>query len=211
MSKIDEITKIVGQKFRSFGGRQTGFNNPIAAAIKDGPLQFAAGVDIKSVVEVVLNEADLKQQPPAGEFTKNWRNKAQNLLVISHLAEEGKTDVSKDTGKSWTLLAKGLLEACDRLDSAEASKADLLAALEQIRDLETECCSRCEGNGRLYADGKAHLLSENADTVFCGNCGGSGRILPENAQDIAEAAIAKVKPEEKKHGGCWPEGDKENE
>lgn len=71
----------------------------------------------------------------------------------------------------------------------------LLEALEEIRDLETKACSRCEGNGRLYADGKAHLISENAATILCGNCGGSGRILPEDAQDIAEAAIAKAKEE----------------
>jgi len=70
---------------------------------------------------------------------------------------------------------------------------DLMVALEQIRDLESECCPRCEGNGRLYADGKGHLLSENADTILCGNCGGSGRILPEDAQEIAEAAIKKAR------------------
>lgn len=57
MKKVDKITQIIGQKFRSFGGGQTGFNNPIAIALKDKPLQFAAGVDIKSVVEAVLREA----------------------------------------------------------------------------------------------------------------------------------------------------------
>lgn len=56
MSKVDEITQIIGRKFRSFGGGQKGFNNPIAAALKDQPFQFAAGVDIKSVVGEVLSE-----------------------------------------------------------------------------------------------------------------------------------------------------------
>ena len=57
MKKVDRITQVIGRKFRSFGGGQTGFNNPIAIALKDQPLQFAAGVDIKSVVKTVLSEA----------------------------------------------------------------------------------------------------------------------------------------------------------
>ena len=63
MSKVDKITQIIGRKFRSFGGGQKGFNNPLAMALKDQPLQFAAGVDIKSVVKVVkavLSEAKKK-------------------------------------------------------------------------------------------------------------------------------------------------------
>ena len=56
MKKIDKITQVIGQKFRSFGGGQTGFNNPLAMALKDEPLQVAACVDIKSVVKVVLRE-----------------------------------------------------------------------------------------------------------------------------------------------------------
>lgn len=57
MNKVDKITQIIGWKFRSFGGGQAGFNNPLAIALKDQPLQFAVGVDIKSVVETVLDEA----------------------------------------------------------------------------------------------------------------------------------------------------------
>ncbi len=56
MNKIDEITQIIGRKFRSFGGGKESFNNPTAIALKDEPLQFAAGVDIKSVIETVLSE-----------------------------------------------------------------------------------------------------------------------------------------------------------
>ena len=65
----------------------------------------------------------------------------------------------------------------------------LRAALEEIRDLEDSCCPRCEGNGLLYADGKAHLLIENATTIACGKCGGTGRILPVDARDIAEHGL----------------------
>lgn len=60
MKKVDKITQTIGRKFRSFGGGQTGFNNPLAMALKDQPLQFAAGVDIKSVVKAVLSEAKKK-------------------------------------------------------------------------------------------------------------------------------------------------------
>ena len=65
-------------------------------------------------------------------------------------------------------------------------------ALENIVSLETECCPRCEGSGRLWADGKAHHQHEQVDTISCGNCGGSGRILPEDAQVIASKALKEV-------------------
>ena len=57
MNKIDKITQIVGQKFRSFGGGHVTPCNPVSEALKDQPFQFAAGVDIKAVVETVLDEA----------------------------------------------------------------------------------------------------------------------------------------------------------
>lgn len=61
MRRIDKITQIIGRKFRSFGGGQTSNWNPIINALKDNPLQFAAGVDIKSVVKAVL-KADKAQK-----------------------------------------------------------------------------------------------------------------------------------------------------
>lgn len=60
MKKVDKITQIIGRKFRSFGGGQTSNYNPMVNALKDNPLQFAAGVDIKSVVKAVLSEAKKK-------------------------------------------------------------------------------------------------------------------------------------------------------
>ena len=74
-----------------------------------------------------------------------------------------------------------------------AAAPELLAALQEITDGESQCCSRCEGDGELWADGKAHYPSEQRETILCGNCGGSGRLQPENAQDIAQAAISKAK------------------
>lgn len=49
--KIDQITKLVGQNFMSFGGGKGG--NPLAEALKDGPLVFAAGVPVAEVVKFV--------------------------------------------------------------------------------------------------------------------------------------------------------------
>lgn len=57
MNQIDTITEYIGLKFRSFGGGQATEGNPIAAALKDKPFQFAAGVDVKEVVMTVLEIA----------------------------------------------------------------------------------------------------------------------------------------------------------
>ncbi len=70
MSKVDEITKTIGRQFRSFGGGQGSFNNPMAAALKDEALQFAAGVDIKSVVGEVLNEDRKKRRKRKAAIAK---------------------------------------------------------------------------------------------------------------------------------------------
>lgn len=59
MSKVDKITQIIGRKFRSFGGGQGSKFNPITEALKDNELQFAAGVDIKSVVQEILKEVGI--------------------------------------------------------------------------------------------------------------------------------------------------------
>jgi len=74
---------------------------------------------------------------------------------------------------------KALQAKCDRQE----------AALRQISENEGECCMRCEGNAKLWADGNAHLPSYDGPTVNCGNCGGSGRIH-EDLQEIANEALS---------------------
>lgn len=59
MTKVDEITQIIGRKFLSFGGGRGSQFNPMAEALKDEELQFATGVDIKSVVQEILKEAGI--------------------------------------------------------------------------------------------------------------------------------------------------------
>lgn len=65
MSKIDRITQIIAHNFRSFGGGQKSNWNPVVNALKDKPLQFAAGVDIKDVVTAVLKESRRGKVPKA--------------------------------------------------------------------------------------------------------------------------------------------------
>lgn len=80
----------------------------------------------------------LKQQPPAGEFTKEFRisidvvNVAERELANYHIHEGlPKPEISQP----WKdLILKGA-EACDIIDRAEASNADLLAACEPFARL----------------------------------------------------------------------------
>lgn len=51
---IIDIMKVIEKYFRTFGGgRVSNPDNPIAQAAKDEPLQFAAGENVRDVVEVV--------------------------------------------------------------------------------------------------------------------------------------------------------------
>lgn len=54
MNQIDTITKYVGLNFPSFGGGQIVEGNPIAVALKDGPFQFAAGVNVREVITAIF-------------------------------------------------------------------------------------------------------------------------------------------------------------
>lgn len=52
---LHEIMAEIGVRFRTFGGGVASEWNPISAALKDRPLQFAAGVDVADVVRLVVN------------------------------------------------------------------------------------------------------------------------------------------------------------
>lgn len=54
---VDAITSSIVEKFRTFGGgASSSWGNPIAMALADKSAQFAAGVDVKEVVEFVLSQ-----------------------------------------------------------------------------------------------------------------------------------------------------------
>lgn len=56
---VSEIIAEIGVRFQTFGGGIVGCqDNPISHALKDRPLQFAAGVDVADVVRCVLEIAE---------------------------------------------------------------------------------------------------------------------------------------------------------
>jgi hypothetical protein len=55
---IDYIVARVQAKFRTFGGGVVVQGNPLAAALRDAPPQFAAGVEIRGVVKLIIEELE---------------------------------------------------------------------------------------------------------------------------------------------------------
>lgn len=49
------LVRDIGHTFRCFGGGRDSNYNPITKALKDYPLTFAAGVDVKEVVNFILS------------------------------------------------------------------------------------------------------------------------------------------------------------
>lgn len=82
---IRRITFALAATFPSFGGGRDSTTNPIAAALKDHPAQFAAGVPIADVVNMTLaaafltmpeEPADIDTQEGAyayAEAIRQWR------------------------------------------------------------------------------------------------------------------------------------------
>ncbi len=58
--KTNDIVKKIEKNFRTFGGDSATMNNPIAIALKGKPLQFAGGVDVKSVVLFIRKQLKRK-------------------------------------------------------------------------------------------------------------------------------------------------------
>jgi hypothetical protein len=55
----DELVDLVAKSFPTFGGGRGSEWNPIAEALKDREPSFAAGVDVRAVVEFVLERAGI--------------------------------------------------------------------------------------------------------------------------------------------------------
>lgn len=56
IKKKQEIICRVAAQFPSFGGRQTSnYYNPLSIILSDKPPMFAAGVDIESVVQFIID------------------------------------------------------------------------------------------------------------------------------------------------------------
>ena len=71
-----KLTKLIGKKFPSFGGGQTSNTNPIVNATTDKPYMFVAGVDIREVVDVIVDSIDERNLTLVEEL--KWQN--QNHL-----------------------------------------------------------------------------------------------------------------------------------
>lgn len=62
--------------------------------------------------------------------------------------------------------------------------------LEIFEGFDEETCSKCEGSGLVYADGKAHYPHSNAKTVSCSYCHeGKRAISDETRTDIITTSI----------------------
>lgn len=61
-SQIDDIVNGIANCFPVFGGGRCSAFNPIAAMMKDKPLMFAMGVDVRAVVEFVLETGRKKSK-----------------------------------------------------------------------------------------------------------------------------------------------------
>jgi hypothetical protein len=51
----EDVVALIANNFRCFGGGQSNDYNPLSQMLKDEPAQFAAGVDVKEVVDCVIN------------------------------------------------------------------------------------------------------------------------------------------------------------
>ena len=53
-----ELTKLIEQEFSTMGGGQTSEWNFLVNALTDKPLMFAAGVDVRGVIDLIVNSID---------------------------------------------------------------------------------------------------------------------------------------------------------
>ena len=84
---------------------------------------------------------------------------------------------------------------------------EILLTDEEAEDIvhgEHDVCSRCEGEGRLWADGLAHYYDPNRPTKACPNCDGTGRVWSGREYEaLCRAQVAKVVEWVKKNN-CAP-------
>jgi hypothetical protein len=67
-AEIERIATKIGESFPTFGGGRTDAFNLLTTVLKDKPLMFAMGVDVRDVVRSVMKELalDAKHDPRTG-------------------------------------------------------------------------------------------------------------------------------------------------
>ena len=99
--------------------------------------------------------SNVEAEPEPTELSKTWRYKATNLRVLAHVKQKGNAE-DKKVGKSWELLAEGILELCaeiDRLTEELKAKDEALYLMLQAFDPEhpnactQECFDTSDGHG----------------------------------------------------------------
>lgn len=89
-------------------------------------------------------------------------------------------------------------------ERAVGQVVEILLTPEEIAEIEHDAhdiCHRCEGEGRLWADGLAHYYDANRPTKACPECGGDGRVPSGNeGVDVARAQVRKVGDDMTKRG-----------
>jgi hypothetical protein len=130
----------------------------------------------KGVYQVTENPLETSGRPASLYFTSKLGDEVGSEFIADFENPINARLVCKRMNDYAALQAK-----CERMETE----------LKDIAENEGQCCMRCEGNGKLWADGKAHLPSYDGPTVNCGNCGGSGRIY-QDLQGIANEALSEV-------------------
>lgn len=81
---------------------------------------------VSDAEELVRRWNAIEQQPPAGEFTKLWRERLENAVSLYKMG--------KSAEEWFQSIVTGFRKACDIIDSAESINADLLTICEQVQD-----------------------------------------------------------------------------
>jgi hypothetical protein len=103
--EIGAIVEAATRYFRTFGGGDPQGRapwNPISAALKDQPPQFAAGVDVRAVVEFVAERLTTPRPAPAA-------------AVQSHTADGGWKAIAESNAEANTQACRTLYATRDHL------------------------------------------------------------------------------------------------
>ncbi len=98
-----------------------------------------------------------------------------------------------------TVLARCLRECMAENARLQAELSAKEAVVEAARNRRGSC-RRCEGNGQMWADGKAHFATHTGKTVPCNNCI-AGEVVDDGELDAAIAAHDKAPAQVNQEGG----------